>query len=663
MILSDCETCNDLLNNQAIADTIIGLILKRPGLPITIGVHGDWGAGKSSILEMIEAGFNKNFDKYAHWLPDPKLTTEFEIEDLEVQTLLAEEYTQRDFLCLKFNGWRFQGFEDAKIALLEGIVDELLNKRSVPEQAKQAIQNVFKRIDWLKVAKKAGGLALTTLTGIPLPEQIKDATDILKKLISSPSTVLTQENIEKTCSSCLDILKPAGEGTNVPKEVREFQKAFDELLDAAKIKHLVVLIDDLDRCLPDTAIETLEAIRLFLLTNKTAFIVAADEGMIEYAVRKHFPDLQESSSSQSYARNYLEKLIQVPFRIPSLGDTETRIYVTLLLIEAIVGQHSSAFKKLALSAKENLKKPWISGALDRESIRDIFQDQYDLIKDNILLSEQISPMLASGTSGNPRQVKRFLNSLLLRYGIAQARGFESDINMQVLAKIMLAERFYSSLFDKIASTSASSDEGRCLFVQKLEEHFLEGASTEDATADLTSQDAEMFQTFQNSEAISGWVKISPLLGKIDLRPYLFLVKDRKDYFGPLSALGHLSNVVDKLMGGKFAVASLGKESVKIQPTEATLLFEEIRQRTLGQNLSTTPPGVEGMKFLVRNFPALQNNLLDFLESLPAKKLGPWAAGLGVSISGANTQRYNNLLKKWNAEGSKELKATLASLLK
>lgn len=663
MILSDCETCNDLLNNQAIADTIIGLILKRPGLPITIGVHGDWGAGKSSILEMIEAGFNNHFDKYTQYLPAPKLATEFETDDPKVQALLLEEYTQRDFLCLKFNGWRFQGFEDAKIALLEGIVDELLSKRSIPDQAKQAIKNVFNRIDWLKVAKKAGGLALTTLTGVPLPEQIKDATAILRKLISSPSSVLTQDNVEKACTSCLDILKPAGEGTNVPKEVREFQKAFDQLLDAAKIKHLIVLIDDLDRCLPDTAIETLEAIRLFLFTNRTAFIVAADEGMIEYAVRKHFPDLQESSNSQSYARNYLEKLIQVPFRIPSLGDTETRIYVTLLLIEAIVGQYSPEFQRLAISTKENLKKPWISGALDRESIKDIFKEQYDSVKDNILLSEQISPMLASGTSGNPRQIKRFLNSLLLRYSIAQARGFESDINMQVLAKIMLAERFYSSLFDKIASTSASSDDGCCVFVQKLEEHFLKGTPIKEATANLTDQDIEIFKTFQSSEAISGWVKISPQLSEIDLRPYLFLVKDRKDYFGPLSALGHLSSVVDKLMGGRLVVASLGKEFPKIQPTEAALLFEEVRQRTLGQDLSTTPPGVDGMKFLVRNFPALQNNLLDFLESLPAKKLGPWAAGLGASVDKVGGQRYGNLLKKWNIEGSKELKATIASLSK
>jgi putative protein kinase ArgK-like GTPase of G3E family len=50
MILSDNETRVDLLNNEAIAKTIVMLLRERPEHPVTIGVHGDWGAGKSSVL-------------------------------------------------------------------------------------------------------------------------------------------------------------------------------------------------------------------------------------------------------------------------------------------------------------------------------------------------------------------------------------------------------------------------------------------------------------------------------------------------------------------------------------------------------------------------------------------------------------------------------------
>ena len=109
------------------------------------------------------------------------------------------------------------------------------------------------------------------------------------------------------------------EEDSAPEQIHAFRKEFEELLERADIDRLVVLVDDLDRCLPEIAIETLEAIRLFLFVPRAAFVIAADEGMIEYAVRQHFPDLPVTTGPATYARNYLEKLIQVPFRLPSLG--------------------------------------------------------------------------------------------------------------------------------------------------------------------------------------------------------------------------------------------------------------------------------------------------------------------------------------------------------
>ena len=331
MILTDNETKVDLLNNEAIATTIIKLLRDRPDQPVTVGVHGDWGAGKSSVLEMIEAGFSSE-DKV---------------------------------LCLKFNGWRFQGFEDAKIALIEGIVTGLIEKRPALTKAGEAVKAIFRRINWLKVAKKAGGLAFAAFTGVPTPDQVQTIIGAIEGVLADPAKLVTKENAEKALDEVKGLLKDKdSETTNVPEEINAFRKAFDDLLAKAGVEQLVVLIDDLDRCLPDTAIETLEAVRLFVFTSRTAFVVAADEAMIEYSVRKHFPDLPDTTGPQTYARNYLEKLIQVPFRIPALGDTETRIYVTLLLVGAELGDNDPAFNRLIDAARERLKRPWTGGTLD-----------------------------------------------------------------------------------------------------------------------------------------------------------------------------------------------------------------------------------------------------------------------------------------------------------
>jgi len=397
VILVDSETKVDLLNNEAIALTIIKLLRDRPDKPVTLGVHGDWGAGKSSVLEMVEATLDGD----------------------------------KKVLCVKFNGWRFQGFEDAKIALIEGIVEGLIKEQPALRKLAEKAKGLYERINWMKVARHGGNAAWNLFTATPSPDQIQGIVSGLGNMASNPGELATKENLENLAKTAGGILKPAEE-KRAPEEIEEFRKAFDELLNKAGIDQLVVLVDDLDRCLPETAIETLEAIRLFVFTKRTAFIVGADETMIEYAVRTTGP--------RDYARNYLEKLIQVPFRIPALGEAETRIYVALLLIGALVGEEDEKFQELIKEGRERLKRPWASKALDADAIKAALGNNTEALE-LLNLTDQVSPMLAKGTKGNPRQVKRFLNALLLRKSIADARGFGDEVQLPVLAKLMLVERF------------------------------------------------------------------------------------------------------------------------------------------------------------------------------------------------------------------------------
>jgi hypothetical protein len=654
MILSDNETKVDLLNNEAIAKTIVTLLRERPEHPVTIGVHGDWGAGKSSVLEMIEADLN----------------------------------TQDSVLCLKFNGWRFQGFEDAKIALIEGIVSGLIEKRSLVTKAGDAVKDIYHRIDLLKAAKRVGGLALTAYAGLhglgAHALAIPAVLGTLEGWVTDPAR-LTKENVEAVLAETKGLLKPKSETKNVPEEIAGFRKAFDNLLDKAGMKQLVVLIDDLDRCLPDTAIETLEAVRLFLFTARTAFIVAADEAMIEYAVRKHFPDLPDTTGPQTYARNYLEKLIQVPFRIPALGETETRIYVTLLFVGAELGEDDLEFAKLIAVARDRLKRPWTGAVLDTATVKAALGEKANRAQNALMLSDQVGPILASGTKGNPRQIKRFLNTLLLRQASAQARGFGDDVKLPVLAKLMLAERFLPRLFDQIATSAASAADGTCADVATLEETVTErkGQKAKPVAAPAESKagsratvvpklevmkaaESAQLSEWLSSPAVRSWAEIEPAIGKSDLRPYLFVTKDRKDYFGATTILGKLASVAEKLLGSKFVVQGFESELRQLAVPEASQVLDLLRGRIVGSDtFETEPAGAAGIAVLVKAQPALQGNLLDFLEGLPRQRLGPWACSgwEGVIKDADHNHRYDQLLELWKKDGSQFLKTAADAVLR
>jgi len=646
MILSDNETKVDFLNNEPIARTIVSLLRERAGQPITVGVHGDWGAGKSSVLEMVEA------------------------------VLEAD----KDVLCLKFNGWRFQGFEDAKLALMEGVVEGLLEKRPFLTKATASVKEVFHRIDLLKLAKQTAGLVGAGAAFYAGHQQLG-----MMALASGLGTALTnpdnfsKEKLFEVMDGAKELLKEDKEhSSNVPEDITAFRKAFDQLLEDAKIHQLIVLIDDLDRCLPKTAIETLEAVRLFIFTARTAFVVAADEAMIEYAVREHFPDLPDTTGPQSYARAYLEKLIQVPFRIPTLGHTETRIYVTLLLLGAELGDSDPAFDRLLQEGKSHLKRPWLGGTLNVESMKAAAngdKDKEEKGKAALLISDQIAPVLAGGTRGNPRQVKRFLNTLLLRKASATARGFEEDVKLPVLAKLMLAERFNSRVFEQIAMSAASAPDGICPELEVLEATVHTSPETDPSAADddgsaggakkhgrspepTKPETSTVAGEWISSEITRAWAKIQPPLAKLDLRPYLFVAKDRKDYFGAVTLLGQIAAIAEKLMGPKIVVQKEEQQLRQIAAPEGAQVFETLRAQILGTDSFKKPPkGVDGMEVLVRAQPQLQQNLLDFFEQLPASRLGSWVCrGWNNAIKDpAAVERYRGLIEGWAKSGSSELR--------
>ena len=98
--------------------------------------------------------------------------------------------------------------------------------------------------------------------------------------------------------------------------------------DMAPLDRVVVLVDDLDRSLPSTVVEALEAIKLFLSVNGMAFVIAADEDNVANAIGRRLA----TTGQPITARNYMEKIIQVPVRVPALSRDQTEEYLALLML-------------------------------------------------------------------------------------------------------------------------------------------------------------------------------------------------------------------------------------------------------------------------------------------------------------------------------------------
>lgn len=616
---NDKETDVDLLGHVSLARTIGGLICDHNLSPLTIGVYGDWGAGKSSILRMIQ----------------------------------AELSSDKNTACVTFNGWLFQGYEDAKSVLMETIIGELQRLQPTNQKLQKKAKEMLRRVDWLKLARRVAGLAFTGLTGIPDPLALSSIMEKLKVIAEHPGETITGENTKALVETIKASIKEGDERT-VPEEIFAFREDFGELLSTAKVQRLVVLIDDLDRCLPDTAIETLEAIRLFFYVPGTVFILAADEDMIAYAVRRHFPDLPVSVGQSDYTRNYLEKLIQVPFRVPPLGKTETRTYVTLLLAERALRDKPDLAAKIRQQAAAIFTRPWEGRKLDEAAVSSALGSVPEDLKAPLLLADRISGALAEGLRGNPRQIKRFLNTLLVRLLVAEAQGIADLVKEDVLAKLMLLERFNESIYKEILSQMAQSEDGRVSELKALESSVRSEKSPATKGSKGKKAESEFPDEWQNNEWLIAWAKIDPVLGEADLRPYFYISREKSPGFATEVALSAgLDQLAEKLSSAELIIITGLKSDIKnLSADDARKLFDHLVERARqAPDWKVKPKQMEGLYALCKEHPELQEDLVITLENLPVVELGAWVA-TGIKLVLTNPpakQRFEALMKKWETQ--------------
>lgn len=601
----DSETNIDLLDFDYLIDITKDIIENDSLSPCTIGVYGDWGSGKSSLVEM----------------------------------LLKDYEAKEDYLCLKFNGWLFEDYEDAKTALLGNILDKINEKKKISAKAKSRLKKLFKNLDYLDIASKGVkyGADFLLTGGIGT---IADLTiqNVLSKTKSLGEDV-KPDDIKK-------ILEKTFKKEDIRKNLREFRDDFEKLLKETNIKKLVVFIDELDRCNHDTILETLEAIRLFLFTKGTAFIIGTDERQVMYAVRKKFPEVK--GNQIDIGKEYLEKMIQYPIKIPQLGLQEVNFYITCLFFQDIFHDEYSEIIEFIKTEKS---KDFLNFEITFDLIKKEFSDlDEEKIKETISLSKQLSSVLSKSLNGNPRHCKRFLNSLSMRLKMAKFKGVELD--KKALAKIMLIEYFKESVFKQIGELQAN-EKGKPKELELIEKNDWDSVTK--------------LKIWKDDEWFSNWLSIEPKLTNIDLQPYFYFSREslQNNFIKSGTSISiDAENVLNKLLSNTDLQR---KEAIKSESNISEFESLEIL-KTLFSNIEVSSE-IETKLFTAyiewgSTKEILFSEVVSHLSSLPANKIKPAFIPRIAEFSKISNKssEIRELSEKWKKENA-SLKVSIDQELK
>ena len=398
-ILGDSPTTEDGLGFESYVDILFDAINNFDAEnPLTIGIHGIWGSGKTSLMRMLDERFEK---------------------DNKVKTIW-------------FNAWAHGREEPIGLALLQQVLIEFQKD----EKTKGKIVDFGKSL-----SKLLAYAALSKTTGI----RLRETKEIFKKNIEVKSSL---------------------------------RGNFEDAIKESEFKRLVMFIDDLDRCLPEKTIDILEVIKLFLDVPKCVFVIGVAREVIEQGIEAIYK-IQDKEIPVK-GKDYIEKIIQVPFTLPPIREKDMIEYIG----------------KLGIGKEE----------------------------------KEYAEIVAKGTGCNPRKVKMFLNTLRIRQAIAKSAG--EGIKPELSAKLFVIEYTFPEFYEDVVKYRERD------FLCQLEKLAKEEAD-EELRKEL--EDSEIMRKYYGDGDLKNLLKGEPLFCGINIEPYIYLTRTKapEEAFGLKSMLDEL----------------------------------------------------------------------------------------------------------------------------
>lgn len=382
-IVNDQPTEKDALDFTPYVETLADII-QTGNTPLTIGVFGGWGSGKTSLMKMIRNGIQKS--KY--------------------------EGLPKDYTVVWFDAWKYDKEETLWRALLLSVlakVKETAKRKNEPIDALEYLETMlYREID----IEKVGGVKIDLLK---LGGIFAKGTVQLGLSFIPGGAVLGKfvEEVQKSGAKSLteDFTQAIQrERTKIHIEqvrfLEQFQDKFKDLIKQfVEPNRLVVFVDDLDRCLPEKAIEVLEAIKLFLDVDSCVFVLGLDQEVIARGIEVKYKELGAKEDGDHQYKftiegaRYLEKIIQLPFQIPPVEESDMGEFV----------------KELSAEWPDN----------------------------------ECPKVFSTGLGDNPRQIKRTVNVFLMLWKLAEKRKdkLEGRIKPIRLAKVVTIQTVHPELYN------------------------------------------------------------------------------------------------------------------------------------------------------------------------------------------------------------------------
>jgi len=322
----------------------IAKIMKDSTPHFTIGIYGEWGTGKTTLMRTIE------------------------------KNLVTDGVSKADqkILSIWFNAWQYDRVESlATLSLMKNVAYEMSGHAKFDPVSKTILKGL-------------------TILGKDITQNLIQEIVVNKEfgkenILDDKIEQLNELNRE---SIYFDGLK------KIKTQMEEIRKLY------GKDYRVVIFIDDLDRCSADKALEVLESIKLFLGMEGFIFVVGLSHKTVTKLITKAY------SATGVKGEDYLKKIIQIPIKIPSWTE------------ENIIDLIDNKIKK-------NLHKEYTN-----------------------FLTEN-SDMVARVVDYNPRQLKRFVNNVIVAFETFASQKYFAKIkfNEVFLVKILKSEwsDFYAEL--------------------------------------------------------------------------------------------------------------------------------------------------------------------------------------------------------------------------